>query len=269
MDIALVRSKFARLGARAIVRDPSSLNRYRREPDSLAIDIARDRRGEYFDFRIPSGEEIDLTVIDVQPAMRHLLLLARQSGRKDKFLCGHDERHWFVAAVPGRSASTVVTALEALKPQLVRRAEVGKSLRLRDRLSRRNAAFVRQGEWFFVPAPKLAVNERSIVGNEPISRGGGSKPHMCERIYRRGGIAVYVSRRYPGGLTQQEYRDLLEREPGATNWAWQLRTRDAEVYASGRVWHPDHQTVRLRGWHRVLMNTESEAPFVSNVVFLD
>jgi hypothetical protein len=32
--------------------------------------------------------------------MRHLLLMAR-SWTKDKFLCGHDERHWFVCAVPG------------------------------------------------------------------------------------------------------------------------------------------------------------------------
>lgn len=269
MDMALVRSKFARLGARAIVRDPRWGSRLRREQDSFAIDIGRDPRGEYFDFRITSGEEVDLTVVDVKPAMRHLLLMVRQSGRKDKFLCGHDERHWFVAAVPGQSASTVVTAMEALKPLMVRSAERGKSLRLRDRLRRRNAAFVRQGEWFFVPAPEIAVNRRSIVGKEPISRGAGSTPHMCERIYRRGGISVYVSSRYPGGLTESEYRNLLGREPGAKNWNWQIRTRDAEVYASGRVWHPDHQTIHLSGWHRVLMNRESEAASARNVVFLD
>jgi len=37
-----------------------------------------------------------------------------------KFLCGHDERHWFVAAVPGRGVSNVRTAMEALKPAAVR-----------------------------------------------------------------------------------------------------------------------------------------------------
>jgi len=269
MDIALVKSKFARLGVRALMREPRWVNRYRREPDPFAIDIALDRRGEYFDFRIPREESVDIAVVDVQPAMRHLLLLVRQRGRKDKFLCGHDERHWFVAGVPGRSASTVITAIEALKPQLVRGVERQNALSLCERLSRRNAAFVRQGEWFFIPAPGLVVSKLSILRNEPLSRGGGSKPHMCEQICRRGGIAVYVSRQHPGGLTETQYRDLLQQQPGAIKWGWQRFTRDAEVYARGRVWHPDHQTLRLADWHRVLMNTENEAHGMSHVVFLD
>ena len=60
--------------------------------------------------------------------------MVRQSGqraglpdRKDKFLCGHDERHWFVAGVPERApVSNVVTAMEALKPDVVRAQERGK-----------------------------------------------------------------------------------------------------------------------------------------------
>ena len=270
MDAGLVKSKFARLGARAIMREPRWLNRYLREPDPFAIDIARDRRGEYFDFRIPREEDVDITVVDVQPCMRHLLLLVRQRGRKDKFLCGHDERHWFVAGVPGESVSTVITAIEALKPQVVRRAQSRKSLSFGERLSRRNAAFVRQGEWFFVPVPELVVDELSIVRNEPISRGGGGKPHMCEQVYRLGGTTVYVNPRYPRGVTEEQYRSLPERDPDAFSWGdWEVRTRDAEVYARGRVWHRDHRTVRLAVWHRVLMNTEYEAPAMSHVVFLD
>ena len=31
---------------------------------------------------------------------------------------------------------------------------------------------------------------------------------------------------------------------------------DPEVYAKGSVHHPDHGTVHLAGWHRVLMDTE-------------
>ena len=45
--------------------------------------------------------------------------------------------------------------------------------------------------------------------------------------------------------------------------------RNAEVYVRGRVWHPDHKTLVLSGWHRVLMNTEHLAPGRSNVTFLD
>jgi hypothetical protein len=45
--------------------------------------------------------------------------------------------------------------------------------------------------------------------------------------------------------------------------------RNAAVYVRGRIWHPDHKTVVLRCWHRVLMNTEHMAPGRSNVTFLD
>jgi hypothetical protein len=45
--------------------------------------------------------------------------------------------------------------------------------------------------------------------------------------------------------------------------------REPSVYVRGRVWHPDHKTIVLDGWHRVFMNTEREAPGALSVVFLD
>jgi hypothetical protein len=45
--------------------------------------------------------------------------------------------------------------------------------------------------------------------------------------------------------------------------------RDMRVYARGRVWHPDHKSIYLYGWHPVFMNTENEAPAMGNLVFLD
>jgi hypothetical protein len=33
-------------------------------------------------------------------------------------------------------------------------------------------------------------------------------------------------------------------------------TRDARVYAKGRITHRDHKTVILKGWHRVYLNNE-------------
>jgi hypothetical protein len=45
--------------------------------------------------------------------------------------------------------------------------------------------------------------------------------------------------------------------------------RNAAVYVRGRISHPDHKAVVLDDWHRVLMNTEHEAPASRNVVFLD
>jgi hypothetical protein len=45
--------------------------------------------------------------------------------------------------------------------------------------------------------------------------------------------------------------------------------RDPEVYAKGAVRHPDHATIRLVGWHRVLMNTEQGARAMRHVAFID
>jgi len=58
-------------------------------------------------------------------------------------------------------------------------------------------------------------------------------------------------------------------EPDAKGWDWRQMMRDPTVYVRGRVWHPDHKTVALDGWHRVFMNTEAQAPGAKAVVFLD
>ena len=45
--------------------------------------------------------------------------------------------------------------------------------------------------------------------------------------------------------------------------------RDPELYAKGSVRHPDHNTIVLPYWHRVLMNTEQRARAMRHVAFLD
>jgi hypothetical protein len=45
--------------------------------------------------------------------------------------------------------------------------------------------------------------------------------------------------------------------------------RDASVYVRGKMSHPDHETVTLNGWHRVLMNTESRSKAMRFLAFLD
>jgi hypothetical protein len=264
VNVALLRRRFERIGARVEVNEIT--NRYRR----VGIDIRTDDRGEFFDIRVLPGEQTEYVVTDVRPGMRHLLLMARRGEEKQKFLCGHDERHWFVCAVPGRSVASVAGAMRALQPEEVRSQAARRIKRIKDRLRRRNAAFVRQGEWFFVPAPEgFRPDERLIMRGEPLSRGAGSKPHTCEELYRTGGEAVYVCRRFPGGVAESRYRETLERNASARDWGWRVMRRNAEVYARGRVSHKDHKTVVLAGWHRVLMNTEREAPGAPSVVFLD
>ena len=264
MDIGLLQKQFARMSARVKVGPDSS--RWRKR---AGIDIGVDAHGEFFDIRLAANESISYEVIDLRPELRHLLLMARRDGRKEKFLCGHDERHWFVCAVPGESVAGVRSAMEALQPLPVRVAADRVVKRPKNRFRRRNEAFVRQGEWFFVPAPELAVNPKLVLRNEPISRGGGSKAHMCQYMYRTGGETVYVCSHRPRGLMVREYMHLLETNPKARGWDWRPMQRNASVFIRGRVWHPDHKTIVLDDWHRVLMNTENQAPGASAVVFLD
>jgi hypothetical protein len=273
MEAKLLKAKFEKLGARATIR-PLVRNRWRPAPGRVVIDIGHDRQGEYFDIQAVDAAELE--VLDVQPKDRHLLLMVRQPNErsglpdsKDKFLCGHDERHWFVAGVPENApVSSVVTAKEALKPDLVRSREQGKRGKRKKRLRRKTDVFIRQGEWFFIPASDVRVNEKLILSNEPIRRGRG-KPHMCEQLYRNGGTTVYVCRQHPNGLTADEYRKLLKADSAAAKWDWRTMARNPVVYVRGKIWHPDHATIRLDDWHRVEMNTENRSRAMASVAFLD
>jgi hypothetical protein len=135
-----------------------------------------------------------------------------------------------------------------------------------DRHRRKTAGFVRQGEWFFIPAPKLVVPKNEIVHNEPIRRGAG-KPHLCEQLCRTGGEVVWVNSKYSNGLTHSQYVALPEHERRKT--PWRSMVRDARVYVRGKIRHPDHKTIGLQIWHRVVMNTETRARAMQHVAFLD
>jgi hypothetical protein len=266
MDTKLLQKHFGRMGARVSLRSVET-NGFRRI--AAGIDIRQDEDGEYFDIRLPSNATVSYEVVDVDERLRHLLLLARDGNSKNKFLCGHDERHWFVCAVPGNGIARVRDAMEALQPTEVRLAVGSQVKHKKDRLRRRNEAFVRQGEWFFLPAPGLEATPKWVLKNEPLSRGNGGKPHMCQFVYRTGGQSVMVCNRFPAGVSQVEYAKIINANPNARSWNWRAMVRNALVFARGTVRHPDHKTILLNGWHRVLMNTEAEAPGARQVVFLD
>ena len=276
MNANNIESKFAAMGARIKVREIAS--RWRQgdrtwvSPADFAVDIGRDGNGEFFELRVPThlSETLDVSVMQAEPKQRHLLLFVRKQGEKpqlDRFLCGHDEREWFVAAVPG-GASSVRQAMDALQPKDVREALTRKHVSSRKRYARKNRAFRRQGEWFFVPEPSFVVDEKLVLRNEPLRRGSG-KPHLVEEIFRSGGETVHVCRRHPNGVTPGEYRSILQRSPEAAGWGWQVMRRNPGVYARGTVRHSDHATITLPFWHRVQMNTETQSRRMANVAFLD
>ena len=108
----LLQRRFAAIGARLRVSDGPWLGAPRVDvDDALGFELGFAGR----------GARAEAEVIDVEPADRHLLLLVRRESEKSKFLCGHDERHWFVAAIPedARGVTGVETAKAALQPPIV------------------------------------------------------------------------------------------------------------------------------------------------------
>ncbi len=210
---------------------------------------------------------LDLSILELKSQERHLVLLARHSDRegktvsKDHFLCGHDERHLFVASVD--AVSTVAAAKDSLKPARVREQETGQNINKRNR--RKTPVFKRQGEWFFLPV-EISPDKLRILKNEALVRGRGSKPHTAQFAFRQGGETVRVCSQYPNGLSEPEYDELIKENPHTRYFSWRVMQRNATVYAKGRISHADHATIVLDSWHQVLMNTERHSEAVA---FLD
>jgi len=269
MNAKHIEVKFATMGARFKVNVAPA----QRDSKDYAVDIQKDRRGEFFELRVPERlrGSLDVNVLQTDKRDRHLLLFIRPlEGKAARFLCGHDEREWFVAAVPG-GASSVVQAKEALKPRAIRMRQDLLRVPSRLRNRRRNAAFRRQGEWFFVPASdwnRDPISEKFVLYNEPLRRGAG-KAHIVEHLFRVAGELVYVCPKHPNGVSPEWYQRLLQTRPGAAQWGWQALRRNPRVYAKGRIRHPDHATITLPDWHRVVLNTETETESMRNVAFID
>jgi len=266
MNVHQIPKHFERIGAKVEIALLQESNRRGRtiSPD-FSIDIIEEKNNERFLFNVPKRIENELFFqpLDVQPKERHLLLFvnnpisAEDNLTKQRFLCGHDERHWFVAGING-GATNVTKAMESLKPQAAVFSQRRNKVRQKNKNKRHNSGFIRQGEWFFIPRPKLVVKETSLLTihkNEPLRRGGG-KPHMVEEVYRTGGEVVYVCRHYPNGLTEWSYKKLLRTHAPAKGYNWRVLRRNPRVYARGKVKHSDHATITLHDWHQVQMNDE-------------
>jgi hypothetical protein len=252
MNLDNLHRAFARMGAR-VKFGPGRL------------DVLRDGAGEFFLLNLDQARNDAYDATDVQPKRRHLVLLDRAGEKAERYLCGHDERHWFVAGVhPG--IATVQRAMDALQPEPVREAVRQAGLNRRRRHRRHNEAFLRQGEWFFLPRPDFIAPRDAILRDEPLVRGRG-KPHRAELLVRFGGDTVHVSRMHPEGLTTDKLQRFKKLEPEAfARLSWRTMRRNPTVYVRGKVRHPDHATLHLPCWHRVVVNAEVR---MQNVAFLD
>src|SRR5262245_9510778 len=102
MNIKTIAKQFAHMGARfRVVRPEDGSRRFSRS--DCALDIVSEKWGQLFELRLSAEREaqIGIDMLQCDRHDRHLLLLVKSPAANDRFLCGHDEREWFVAAVPG------------------------------------------------------------------------------------------------------------------------------------------------------------------------
>ena len=100
-----VKEKFEAMGARAVVSVGTLTSNGRRGIDrrvNYTVDVNEDRdQGETFEVLVApeSADDVEITVPCIDKTARQLLLAIRNGDDYAQFLCGHDERHWFVAAL--------------------------------------------------------------------------------------------------------------------------------------------------------------------------
>jgi hypothetical protein len=177
------------------------------------------QRGEFFAL-CPDPEE-DPTLLEASARRHHLLLLIVGPASRRRLLFGHDERHLFVARLPQDArVSRLAGAFDALKPAEVLAAETA------------GLEPLRQGEWFFIPAPGFQPDRGVIVQRKVPLR-----PIGRFEKYPRAHVANELVRLVQSTETPARQRLL--------------------VYVRGAVRHGDHRTVHLTTWHRVLPNREA------------
>lgn len=182
-----------------------------------------------------------MKVLDTDARRRYLVLLAAFADRDrrhapptyTRYLCGFDEREHFIAEIPD-GVTSVRDALAALRPIEVNRAEAD------------GLKVLRQGEWFFIPAPDFVPSRNHMIHRrEPLGRATGSRlmgnPHVADELIRlsSGQVEVETGRKLPNGRPETR-----------------VMTVPAGVYIRGKVRHRDHRTRVFWFWHRVVMNRE-------------
>ena len=88
-----LRNAFEAIGAQALIDQFGN---------AFEIDVVQNGDQEVYKLRYPFNDSLASEVMDVKPRQRHLVLdvLGWRLPVSARYLCGHDESHWFVAGVP-------------------------------------------------------------------------------------------------------------------------------------------------------------------------
>lgn len=266
VDSPALEKQFARIGATLVVRPMRPAPVWRPNPRRYDVNVLTDpKHGEHFVISA-TPDAPEMRVLNTDPDDRHLVLHIAGDKGGERFLCGHDERHWFAAAV-GERVSTVRDAKRALLPKTLREA----GLLDRTISTRHNDTFKRQGEWFFVPVNAGLLKARgefgTILKDEPLLRNRNAKPHMCSEVVRFGGTPVVIYKGIEYTIASWDiFLASLRKNNGRLAGRVLNVVKDPEVYVRGQVRHPDHATLVLHGWHRVHANAEMRS---ENLSFYD
>lgn len=254
----MIRKKFGEIGAEVVIQEPDPvLLRLRPEENIFRINVIGKRGGDR-KFSITTNCIGNVEVFDTVPKEKHLLLGFKltEKGRKsiDRFLCGHDERDWFSATVLGRGAlTTVKAAKESLKPVEVLQSQRKHGVRKNKLLDRHTKGSHRQGEWFFIPEEPTITKSDILLHNEPFSRARGTS-HWAEEAIRVGGNSAWVRNNVV--LTDEEVKKIRASEDSFGIRRISRRVVGATLYVRGKITHPDHKTLHLKSWHKVVGNSE-------------
>lgn len=216
--------------------------------------IVQTNQGETISMVIPDDEDVDVKVIGGDPDLQQVVVMVKEPPRtfvertwnwnthkheertrkvpeaKRKFLVGMDECHLFIAQMDGSAKGTSVKQVhQDLRPREVPPPKQAKKLKIK-----------RTGEWFLIPCTSQELKDieshvKSFGARKKVGIGSHlgrmrGRPHVVTE-------SVVISQNRPDGLVGR------------------IRTE----FVRGRILHPDHKVVKLKTWHRVIMNTEDRS----------
>ena len=183
LDHDLLETSFGASGPRLKVSD--GLERRRRiiSDVAVALDIQRDRKGEFFEVIRSSGYRGKSRGAR-RPVRRPTSAADGPGGKREAQVPVRPRRAALVRRRPARVGSGRHSpgCEGGAEPAEVQNAQARMGLRAEARNRRKNAAYRRQGEWFFIPVPDFSVAEKLVLHHEPLSRGNGGKPHWAESL---------------------------------------------------------------------------------------
>jgi hypothetical protein len=250
-----IQKKFEEIGAKVLIEENNTTD------TDFRMDIVDRKAEEVFSISMKK-HDIELQVLQTRKDIRHLLLMAKNKklNTHEKFLCGLDERHFFLVGVDD-NVRNVDQAMSSLKPGFVNFRQKITKVKTKNINKRHNKAFIRQGEWFFIPYNKLYTSNLIVIKNHSLNG------HICDEVYEDVVENYFHHKHAPAGMLEWAYKKFLKKHPRIhPRKGWTTSSSIFNLYARGHIRHKDHQTIYLNGWHIVLKNRQKHT---AGNVYLD